>query len=298
MAFEETIIWTALPNGVGSDPGGSPVLQLSVHVSPRLTTSGGSDTTLASFPDFGDWPGHTQSFSVTVQIVSGPGSGTYTQTSTITPDPRRSDVWQALFPSTTLVRSQHDVDTFKGVPIVSYSPLNVLDYLRQHYVDTALQSPNEHPAFSDITGWLDPLGFGDREGAARLKNALSALATERNGARANSFANADPQRDFVALREFHRPRSVARVPAAKPDLDFHQAISLAGEHPKLQRLLGLVFDLQVPVAGLPLSGTPAHAKVSVTPSFPAAGASGYKPVSPKTLALLGSSTFEAEPAGP
>ena len=142
MAFEETIVWTALPNGVGQDSHGDPVLLLTVHVAPRLTTTGGADSTLASFPDWTDWPGHAQSFAVHVEILSpGPGTGTYDVASTIAPDPRRSDLWQALFPPSTLVRSRHDVDTFKNVPIVSYSASNVADYLRDNYVATALGSP-------------------------------------------------------------------------------------------------------------------------------------------------------------
>src|SRR3954452_21633200 len=87
MAFEQRIIWTALPNGVGQDSAGDPVLFLTVHVAPRLTTTGAADATLASFPDWTNWPGHAQSFAVQLEILApGPGTGTYALSAAINPD--------------------------------------------------------------------------------------------------------------------------------------------------------------------------------------------------------------------
>src|SRR6059036_993240 len=104
MAFEETIVWTALPNGTGTDGTGNPVLKLSVHVSPRLTTTSFADATLGDYPDFSNWPSQAQSFSATLEILPpAAGAGTYTEVATITPDPRRNDIWNALFPSGMLV---------------------------------------------------------------------------------------------------------------------------------------------------------------------------------------------------
>ena len=272
-----------------------------MHVAPRLiNTPSGADAKIENFPDWVNWPSHAQSFRVTVEILPpGPGAGTYDLPATIAPDIRRSDIWQALFPLGTKVRSRHNVNTFTNVPIISYSPSNVVDFLQKNYVDTALNSPTEHPTYNDLIGWIDPIGFGDAEGHARLQNELNALAAQRSGPRANTFANKDAKRDFVALREFHRPRSSKRVPVNPPVFDLHDAISLAGEHRKLLRLLGLAFDLELDTTALPpLPSSPVKARVSVVPSFPAQTAPGYDRVLPKTRCLLGSSTFEPESTDP
>ena len=60
-------------------------------------------------------------------LAPGPGTGTYALSATINPDQRRTDVWQALFPASTAVHDRGNVDTFKTVPIISYSQSNVVD---------------------------------------------------------------------------------------------------------------------------------------------------------------------------
>ncbi|MEA2480327.1 MAG: hypothetical protein QOJ07_2249, partial [Thermoleophilaceae bacterium] len=113
----------------------------------------------------------------------------------------------------------------------------------------------------------------------------------------NSFTNPNAQRDFVAMREFHMPRSQHRVPRQTPQLDFHQAISLAGDHGRLMRLLGLAFDLEVPIGAVPVSATTVHARVNVTASFPSPRPGSSTSVYPRTRCLLSTSKFEAEPSG-
>ena len=51
----QTIIWTALPNGI-SGTGADRKLKLSVFVSPRLKATQTEGDKLALFPDLLDWP--------------------------------------------------------------------------------------------------------------------------------------------------------------------------------------------------------------------------------------------------
>ena len=64
MAKKQTIIWTALPNGIANGQ-----LQLSVFVSPRLHTDEGLPRpTLDQFDDFKNWPGKIKDMKFTVQF--------------------------------------------------------------------------------------------------------------------------------------------------------------------------------------------------------------------------------------
>ena len=51
MANSQTILWTALPNGVTGTGEG----RLAIFIAPRLLTDDPT-TTLDAFPDFVDWP--------------------------------------------------------------------------------------------------------------------------------------------------------------------------------------------------------------------------------------------------
>ena len=62
---EQTVIWTALPNG--RSPSGA--LRLSVLVTPRLVTDEGGDSpSLSLFPDFLDWPSRVGAASFTLAL--------------------------------------------------------------------------------------------------------------------------------------------------------------------------------------------------------------------------------------
>ena len=55
-----------------------------------------------------------------------------------------------------------------------------------------------------------------------------------------------------------------------PDVDFHNAVAGLGSYPMLERALGLVIDLEVPLAGVPASGS-----VRVQPSLRRARADSF-----------------------
>ena len=97
----QTIMWTALPNGLSA---AGDRLRLSVLVSPRLVTDNGTDGTLAQFPSFLDWPAVVAGLRFAVQFQGGP---TF-EAAPVTQPPYPaldSAAWKALFHNDTFVRS-------------------------------------------------------------------------------------------------------------------------------------------------------------------------------------------------
>jgi hypothetical protein len=82
-----------------------------------------------------------------------------------------------------------------------------------------------------------------------------------------------------------------------PQIDFHRALTLIGEHHALQRGLGLVFDIFVPLPGR-TTVAPHAVFVTVTPSnFTPAGVTNKPPpVTPRTRANLSDTVFETQSA--
>src|SRR5262245_38177255 len=105
----QRVSWTALPRGIDT---GTPVV--SVHIAPRLMTDDGSDTTLASFTEWIDWPATVRRVNWNV----GFGSQQTRPATVVSPAPR-SDLWTALFPRSTLVRS-HNAEMFEKSQLLSY----------------------------------------------------------------------------------------------------------------------------------------------------------------------------------
>src|SRR3954470_19826873 len=100
---KQTIIWTALPNGITTEG----KLKLSILVSPRLETDTGIvepntgmlNTTLGEFEDFLIWSEKNIDFK--------PGDPPV-----ITPPPEQR-LWEALFKPSTLVRN-HKFDDYSN----------------------------------------------------------------------------------------------------------------------------------------------------------------------------------------
>ncbi|NSW94637.1 MAG: hypothetical protein HPY62_08025 [Bacteroidales bacterium] len=77
--------------------------------------------------------------------------------------------------------------------------------------------------------------------------------------------NIEPEFQFTRFRDFHRlDREIKRVVPEEvkvPEFEFHDIIAQMGDHPQMQRKLGLVVDLRVPVP----DGVPAEGIVSAFP---------------------------------
>jgi hypothetical protein len=268
----QRLIWTALPNGFSAD---GLRLRLSVHVSPRLATD--EALVLSTFPDFVNWPATAISFKVHV--------GPQALDATVVSPARRTDLWQALFPTNTPVRS-YVFPSYSGRRVKSYPAANVRAYLRDFYLWALQNHPADFPSLTDLVGRpdlpggppplpgrLDAIRFGLRPGPGgttidteqAVEDQIEAALTAQKALPAGLPS---PSTDLVQVKRFHRrdPVTSAPPPPVVPDVDFHQMVSLLGDHPQLQRLLGLVFDLEVPwPSGVPQS--PLWVKPTWVPDF-------------------------------
>jgi hypothetical protein len=137
---EQKIVWTVLPNGTAKTGSGDPGLKLSVFVSPRLYTDGGSsEPHLDQFPDFLNWPEKVKAMTFNVEFDNG-------TTIPAIPDKTNfdADLWKALFKPTTYVRP-HTFKDFKERGIRTFPVQDVLHYIKKKYVTIAEKSPGSLP---------------------------------------------------------------------------------------------------------------------------------------------------------
>ena len=267
----QRLIWTALPNGFSSD---GLRLRLSVHVSPRLATD--EALVLSTFPDFVNWAGTAVTFKVHV--------GPLALDAAVVSPARRTDLWSALFPANTPIRS-YVFPSYSGRRVKSYPAANVRAYLRDFYLWALQNHPSDFPSLTDlvgrpdlpggpppVAGRLDAIRFGLRPGGGATIDTEQAVEAQIESAltaqKAIPAGPPSPASDLIQLKRFHRrdPVTSPPPPPAVPDIDFHQMVGLLGDHPHLQRLLGLVFDLEVPwSSGAPQS--PLWVKPTWVPDF-------------------------------
>jgi hypothetical protein len=284
----QTIIWTPLPAGSPEDDIDHVLLRLSVHVAPRLRTDEGLPVpTLEQFPDFADWPGTLRGISWTVNVAGTPLPGTV-----VSPLPGR-ELWDALFPPTTFVRP-HVQPAFHDRKVRSYPVRNVTGFLLDLYRDIAVGNPTDHPGYGRLTG---PDAFGgitfpenrsEQTVEQELEDTLDREQAIPPGPR-------DPLKDFLQLRRFLAPRGRSVVDLAEPDFDFHDVLTLVLDHPALLRLLGLVIDLDFPIADL---GDVGPSTVEVRPQWTPAldtGLGSTTDVTPATRCIIHPPMFTAAP---
>ena len=309
----QRIIWTVLPNGIRDGK-----RRLSVLVSPRLEGVGGS--TLESFQDFVHWRAKLLSFGLTFEPPAGPAVPAVAAPAQATADEQA--LWAALFDEETPVQG-HVPKDYSTLLVHSYPMQNVLSYLKGTYQALA-SNPATATHFPAVEALLGPGGlqeiafpwelFGDPPDLSARPRAEEPEASKRlsgliGGRRkAVSPAAPDPALDFWQLKVFLRSDNATKPvtnsktglntiehvpffpkPLPKPELDFHQALALLGEHPALMRALGLVIDLEVDDRrDLPKTGRVSIEEVDVSPGWQVQTI----PVFPKTRYTTG---FMAEP---
>lgn len=257
--MKQEILWTVLPKGVSQD--GS-TLHLSVLASPRLDT-GGSDKLLADFSDFVDWPDHALKFHI--QFNNDPPVK-------VKVDKADNKLWQALFPPTeTLVRAFETADLSKR-KIHSFPVENLMGFLKGLYSSVAVNSPDTLPHILDLAArgassirTVDGKGDKFSNMDTQLENQLVEMFYDNGHAlTAIPPGPPQPQMDYFRAKYFHRFRGRNfSDPVEKPELDFHQALTLLGSHPFLMKKLGLLFDVDVPFAGQAANGTVQMANAEV-----------------------------------
>jgi hypothetical protein len=284
--LKQTVVWTAVPNGVEAGK-----FSLVCLASPRLSSDGDpSSLTLGLFQDFKNWA--TTAGGVTFAVKFGPSPAVPATRVSAAPNPA---LWSALFAPTTYVRpftfSDHTANNIR-----SYPAAHVADAIAKLYRDVATSSPTAYPHVNALLGDLLPGRIAMPQGRNDERHYLGVLDSRfSGGTKALPPGPADPLMDFLQAKRFHLVRAGAEPAPAKPTsepLDFHRVLALLIEYPAIQRLLGLAFDLSVPVP----AGLPANTTVQVLATWPST-LPGTVNRAPVTAASHGVGLFLPKDAG-
>ncbi len=237
---KQTIIWTALPNGMIIAPElGGARLRLSVFVTPRLQTNESLPRPkLSQFPDFLDWPAEVAQMQFRVQFGNMPS----VPAERVDPesDPAPSALWGAMFDANTYVKPFEFPETERTV-VHSYSVKNVVAHLKTAYQSLAIETPHEPPKLPlGDGGVIDPrvrpfvdLLNGASPPAPETRQLNQQFDRHLRSAQFKAIANptvmAAGAGRIKARRAAPRGAAVA-VPASMPQVavDFHQLKNFHG----------------------------------------------------------------------
>ena len=294
MPIEQTVVWTALPNGtaVSGTAISDPIARLSVFVSPRLKQSSSDGDTLAPFVDFLDWPETVKNISRFAVVFD---TGETIEARLVDPSPLQSNLWKALFDEDTFVRP-FSFNDYTNQLVISYPAQLVMGHIKQMYQTVGVQSFRGLPPKyvyrgetlpDELQGWLEDVGTPwDARRARALRQVIfdtqqqsTSVGLITSPAVAPTPANrraafqkmllfhspfVDPnsnELDFVA------PPNPPPLPETEDDfketIDFHQAIASLGDYPPIMRRLGLVLDLEILQSDIPPNAT----RVQVVPAW-------------------------------
>lgn len=180
---QSQIIWTVLPNGF-SDAAATR-LKLSLFLSPRLrfdTPEEEDGGTLASFPDFQDWPSRLADLKLDL-IVDDDAAGARRATITTKP-PLDVELWKAVLPAQTPVVS-HTSGFETSEPISSYPSSSIANSIADGYSRLGHRSPylpaqdrELAESFAPIHRAILPEGSDRRSERLRSIDALTTAALE------------------------------------------------------------------------------------------------------------------------
>jgi hypothetical protein len=276
MPLSQTVLWTALPDGVDADDPGT--LRLSVLVSPRLAT-GGDPAVLGDFEDFVDWPGRLRSARFAVEVTWD------RMHLDAEHDPDRADagLWAALLPPETPVEGHEFVDRSQRA-LRSFPVRDVVGFVRDLYTTVAEQAPTDFPdngrggplerlratlgeqaridhhldqrgssageleelrwRYRQPDAHYDPRTPRERRRDSLLDDPAAAAAVPPE---VIAFASASRFYDRSEQRETYGPLDPETTAPGPPEPtpDFHTRLTHLGDYPELLRRLGLVVDLKV-----------------------------------------------------
>lgn len=265
--LSQRIIWTALPDGISDD---GRYLLVNVHVAPRLVAElgpGEPEARLADFPAFARWAGIVNAAELQVMVNGEPVPTERVMEADDT-------LWQALFPSTTPVRSRRR-ERFHQRRILSYPLAALAGRIERDYAELAANSETELPELARLVRdnrWSE--FYVPREPLA-LDKALNLL--ESGGDEPDDEALL-PQA-IGLLQAYHTPldqplevvedndeegnpnerarwRSIKRVDLPTPAAlavryDFHERLSALADHVELSRRAGMVVPLRIARSAVP-----------------------------------------------
>jgi len=262
----QTILWTVVPSGFSDD---GLRLRASLVASPRLETDE-APYRLGQFPDWLDWPAKLAGATFALQFQGGPLAP-----ATVVSAPS-SAAWTALMDADTPLEPY----VFEGLrdrAIHSYPVGHIADWIAAFYGQVYDLSPEGFPHPGRVEQPLDQLISERHRGvAAQLRSYL-----DNPELRAVPPGPPDTISDFAQAALFHAAPPAIIDPIAAtdgadgplralavdpPELDFHAAVSALGSYPALQRLFGIVIDVEVPAEGVP-GGPGAAVAIAATMAF-------------------------------
>ena len=255
--YRQTVMWTALPYGTRETPAGT-VYRLSVFVAPHLESDMNTPTTLVSYPDWVNWPAQLNATQFSVRFNGGaPVSAK------VVSAPAESAIWEALFSGATSVKPYKFTDITNRMVLAPITRA-VHSILKQHYMDTAAQSPAAPPPVATLGRALGPIASVDVRGGSRARIMADEVKRIGQAGAIAPDANMTPAQHFNLVRQVHEPmlkydpvkREYIRPPLPtraqlRDQVDFHQIITSLGHFPRLMRTLGLVVDLEVTLPAAP-----------------------------------------------
>jgi len=274
MAVSQTITFTAIPDGMSLNAERLPV---SVLVSPRLV---GSDR-LGSYRDWLHWTGKCKETGLEVTFECN--GQTLTLGAQL--EQLRPELWDALFNQKTFVRS-HQFNDYSGKFIASYPVRAALSSLKSTYqaagLALALPTSDVHKnerdyirreLFRQLVGgyevnWDTGKAKEWRAEQEKRQKGLYGVIMERGHFPNQNSLGEDglikpeliepgspgaKQLQQAVVQPFavysHMPQGTALKRESLDDenvLDFHQALTSLNTYREIQRVLGLVFDFELP----------------------------------------------------
>lgn len=288
--MKQTLIYTTLPNGTTTIDG-TKYLKISLHCGIRLAHS--SDTTMNQFPEILEWATKIKNAEgFKVRWNGSVINNAIADTSAIDPEvwstlihpdvkvlsfisENKSALQIHAYPVKELNESLLNIYRNFGIksPVSLLRPSEILQNknllkigrisIDNQIIDTYNRSTNPNIKKNTLRGEFRQLKTDPKE---TIKDNAKASTTleyrqilqHRNYA---SMATRDKETEFqfARFRDFHHADLEKRPPIALrneiPEFEFHDIIAQMSYYPQMQRKLGLVVDLMLPLdAGLPLDG--------------------------------------------
>lgn len=285
----QKLIWTALPAGRSATQ-----LFLSVFLTPQLDP-GTSPATLATFPDFQNWPGWLTGAGGPIGFEVEFGTGDALEATVVSADsldPRRWDlVFNPSAPTVTTKVTKFAQQSYASNARHSFDAAGAKQFVKSLYQAFGTSSPTTPPVLTaNANGQLTTAAGSPLAGQIEQLLTLTGKGATTRGENVPITSAIDYYlRPAPSSTEFFEPELLI--------LDFHQAFSALGSFPILMRLFGVVFDLTVP---LPSGYSSGDSTVRVIPAWTSQFTGGAKGsttnVSPFTACTLLPAVFQATPS--
>lgn len=264
MAKTQTILWTACPNGCTSSRLTPQYLQISVFVSPRLTSTEAT-TTLGAYPDFqtqdgtGNWARSVQAMTFKVETFTSATAPRATYDATWDSTAVDEVLWNKFFTKDMTLETFVPKD-LSQTAIRTFSTPSVFAPVKQQYKTVAAT-----PSLAFKTPTVLQLVTSPKVTTLPMVNVVPTQVMSANAAAHALASSATQNPAYAAFQDFHTPYVMPQdfVAPETPSIDFHKAASSLGSYPALLRRLGLVIDLRVPYT----SAMAAATRIRVIPQW-------------------------------